>query len=114
MAVERWFTAADRDAPDSPLVELWPGSLDLSTEALEVYLQAAAAQCSEYAPAVADGEPVPSAYRLAQTLQARALSRAGTIGVADTDGMLDTVTVFPMDWTVKALLRPRVGIPRIH
>lgn len=45
-------------------------------------------------------------------MQARALYRAGVAGSGENigeDGF--TVTVHPMDWTVKALLRPPSGIP---
>lgn len=48
---------------------------------------------------------------LAQKLQARALIRAGFSGdgteAVGVDGL--PVTIFPMDWTVKALLRPKRG-----
>jgi len=70
-------------------------------------LAAARTQCEAFAPALEEGEDVPENYRLAQALQARALYRSGIAGSGDQigpDGL--TVTVFPMDWTVKRLLRP--------
>lgn len=49
-------------------------------------------------------------WRIAQTMQARALIRAQTTGADSTQGMDGmSVTVFPMDWTVKNLLRPKRG-----
>lgn len=61
---------------------------------------------------VEPGIVVPENYVAAQVLQCRALVRAGVVGSGDqTGGYGETVTVFPMDWTVKALLRPRRGKP---
>lgn len=79
------------------------------------YLQAAYEQCVAFAPALADDvDEVPARYIRAQVQQARALWRslsAGDDNGLGPDGL--TVTVFPMDWTVKALLRPRRGRPVI-
>lgn len=113
------MTMADTPAPtgwltptDDDLVELWPGSVDLSEDALATHLDAARTQCEDFAPTLAEGTPVPSAWRLAQALQARALARAGIVGTDNQTGIYgEGVTVFPMDWTVKALLRPKRGKP---
>lgn len=108
-----WFTLADRDRSDSGLVDTWPGCLDLADEALDLYLQAARTQCEAFAPPL-EGQEVPAGYRLAQALQARALARAGVVGSGDSDGFGDqVVTLFPMDWTVKNLLRPKSGRPLV-
>lgn len=88
----------------------WPdGARD--TEGIAPYLQAAHEQCLAFLPPV-DVEPlpdpIPGRFVLAQLLQARALYRSAIAGSNDQigpDGM--SVTVFPMDWTVKNLLRPR-------
>lgn len=95
---------------------------------LERYLMAAYEQCRDYAPAPTEwltdvftdtftdvfGETmpvVPVRYKLAQVMQARALYRSLLAGSGDAigvDGL--SVTVWPMDWTVKNLLRPkRIG-----
>jgi len=91
------------DAPDDP-------------DTLVNYLTAAYEQCVEYLPPVdlkPYPEPIPARYRQAQVKQARALYRADLVGSGDQtapDGY--GVTVYPMDWTVKNLLRPRkVGRP---
>ena len=90
--------------------------------ALSRYLGAAYGQCLDFLPhlpvtdpitlVVTDEPvvpaPVPAGYVLAQIMQARALYRSALVGSGDgigADGM--SVTVFPMDWTVKNLLRPR-------
>ena len=90
----------------------WPNLDDevLPKGALSSLLASARIQCEAYAPAMPGGADVPDNYRHAQVLQARALYRSGTAGSGDNmggDGL--TVTVFPMDWTVKRLLRPQRG-----
>ena len=81
-------------------------------------LDAAHAQCLAFLngrePALGADGRVPARFRTAQTKQARALIRADATGSGDQiggDGL--TVTVFPMDWTVKALLRPKRGRRRV-
>jgi len=88
----------------------WPDA-NRDMDGLAQYLQAAYEQCLEFLPP-ADVEPlpdpIPERFVLAQLLQARALYRSAIAGSNDQigpDGM--SVTVFPMDWTVKNLLRPR-------
>ncbi|MBX9243416.1 hypothetical protein ICW40_01170 [Actinotalea ferrariae] len=93
-AMDQWA-----DAPD-----------DLTV--LASYLQAAYEQCVAFLPAgtwPVDGvTTIPERWKLAQIMQARALYRSGLAGDGNqigVDGL--QVTVFPMDWTVKNLLRPR-------
>lgn len=91
-------------AGDAELKDFWPDSAYLLPEALDRYLDAARAQCAAFAP---DVEEIPGHYRLAQALQARSLARAGTVGDGGSQGQFETApVVFPMDWTVKNLLRP--------
>ncbi|ROP64695.1 hypothetical protein [Curtobacterium sp. ZW137] len=79
--------------------------------ALFAVLESAKDQCLAFAPAV---DIVPARYRQAQLMQARALWNSGHV---NSDGALGggdlTVTVFPMDWTVKNLLRPKRAIGAI-
>lgn len=93
-----------RDAPSDP-------------DVLARYLNAAHGQCLDFLPHRRDDEgelvavvpdPVPSRLVLAQIMQARALFNASIAGSGDRMGIDGQgVTVFPMDWTVKNLLRPR-------
>ena len=86
---------------------------------LASYLTEAHEQCLAFLPQLPDADgvywpvipdPVPASFRRAQLLQARALQRSAVAGVGDQVGTEFPVTVFPMDWTVKNLLRPkRVG-----
>ena len=93
---------------DPRLAVLWPGSEDYE-DSLAFPLHVARIQCERFAPAV--GATVPENYVAAQVMQARALVRAGVVGSGDQTGYGETVTVFPMDWTVKNLLRPKKGKP---
>lgn len=90
-----------------------PGE-DIDSYGLEALLTSAREQCEAYAPALPEGAEVPERYRLAQSLQARALFRAGlTSGQSiGADGLV--IPVFAMDWHVKALLRPPSGRPIIR
>lgn len=106
-----WFTG-----PDEALLDLWPGAADLEESTLGIYLAAARDQCLTYLGARADGiedNAIPPAWRVAQALQARGIARSGIASAGDEmGGYGETVTVFPMDWTVKNLLRPQgpVGV----
>lgn len=98
------ITAEWRDAPSDEAV-------------LTRYLGAAHEQCTAFLPHHEDAagnwvpdvpETVPERLKLAQILQARALYNSVVTGPDDQMGEGSMgVTVFPMDWTVKNLLRPR-------
>ncbi|KMM45607.1 hypothetical protein CWIS_09715 [Cellulomonas sp. A375-1] len=79
---------------------------DLEDAAVIDYLEAAHEQCVAFLNG-ADPDDPPARYRLAQIFQARALARSGVANVDSTLGDGEPVAVFPMDWTVKRLLRPR-------
>lgn len=68
-------------------------------------------QCTEYAPELADGQPVPLHYRKAQLVQARNVWNAA---IADASGEPSGEFDFrprPLDWHVQQLLRPKRGVP---
>lgn len=91
-AREQWL-----DAPDGP-------------DELSELLESAKIQCEAYAPAVVG--PVPVTYRQAQLMQARNLwqsVKSDPQGQVGPDGL--AITVYPLDWIVKALLRPKRGVP---
>ena len=101
-------------APDDARLPIWwPASKDMLEDELVAVLASARVECEEFAPTLAaDIETAPVNYLHAQALQARALARAG-FDRAEQAPYGDPVgTVWPMDWTVKALLRP-AGRPRI-
>lgn len=104
-----WLTVDELDE----LMTYWPGADMIDTPELSLLLASAQAQCEAFAPEV-DTDEVPSNYRHAQALQAMALHRATLAGVNSSIGMDgQAVAVFPMDWTVKLLLRPKRGKPGV-
>lgn len=110
MAWTGWVQVGDLDS----FSDVWADGVTLSEGTAELLLTSAWEQCEAYAPAAPDGEDVAVSdrFRLAQVMQARALWRSGMAGSGDQLGGGDlAVTVFPMDWTVKRLLRPQRGRP---
>ena len=93
------------------------GARDMWTQApasdvtLAMLLESAKAACVAFAPTMDPVVPIPANYRQAQFQQARSLWLAMS---ATTDSQVGeegfSVTVYPLDWNVKQLLRPR-GIP---
>jgi len=62
-----------------------------------------------------DREDVPERYRLAQLIQVRNLWNATmTTASGDLGGDTFQITPRPLDWHVKALLRPAQGRPRVR
>lgn len=103
---------------DEALTTDWPDA-PTDPDVLASYLNVAYHQCVEYLPhRRCDGELVPvmpeqgsarqASCRLAQVMQARAIYNSVVAGAGDQVGPDGTtVTVFPMDWTVRNMLRPR-------
>lgn len=74
-------------------------------------LDTAKEQCLAYAPALLLGAPVPARYLQAQLTQARALYQSTIANQADNVGIEGfTVRVFPLDFTIRAMLRPKRAI----
>lgn len=105
---------------------LWADAANLTNETLQLLLDSAYRDCFRFLdpldgldPLREGAVPPPSAdltasLRLAEIYQARArynaVKTAGDNQVGQ-EGM--TVTVFPMDWQVKQLLRPTPGRPSV-
>jgi hypothetical protein len=103
-----WATLADAREPG-----LWPDAASIDDATLTTLLDAAGEQCVAYAPALADGDPVPARYVQANVQAARDLwgsyrSEGDTIGLGDF-GMRR----LPLAPRVKLLLRPRAGLPAV-
>ena len=89
----------------------WPDAEYISDVSLWGVLDIARMQCLEFAPALADEAPVPSHYREAQRIQARNVWNASKVAPDGTAGQDDfVIRPFPLDWHVKAILRPKRGI----
>lgn len=121
-----WLTAEDRNL----LGILWPDSDGLiDDDVLNIYLSAAKAACLAFAPAREPGalvvvddivqpeEPgtIPDEWRLAQAMQARNIYNAAQASPSsgDFDGGGYGLSSFPLDWQVKQLLRPQMGVGAI-
>lgn len=96
----------------------WPGAPEDDAR-LHDLLEVARGQVLAYAPALVDAEglplPVPLRYQQAQLMQARNIWNAyQTDPNANTYGPEGfSVTVYPMDWSVKQMLRPKRAVPRV-
>ena len=88
-----------RDAPDSD-------------SGLFVLLDTARVQVEAFAPNTVLGAPVPLRYKQAQLMQARNVwnaAKADPAGQQGDDGFI--IRPFPMDWTVKNIIRPKNPVP---
>lgn len=98
------------DGNDDRLPALWRGgSADYEpTDAgLIAILAAARDDCIDFAPALPEGDEVPPRWVMAQALRARDLARAG-LGSSEQTGLPgEEVTIYPLDWQIKQLLRPK-------
>jgi hypothetical protein len=102
-AIDGWLTLeqARGQWADAPLDDIF----------LYQLLETARAQCEEYAPALQLGAVVPARYIQAQLTQARALYQSTIANQADNVGIEGfTVRVFPLDFTIRAMLRPKKAI----
>lgn len=96
----QWYNLGDAraDWPDAPLDDAY----------LYRLLDVAGSQVYEIAP---DFETVGENLRMAQIAQARALWSANRANQADQLGSdIYPVRVFPMDWTILNMIRPRPGV----
>lgn len=74
-------------------------------------LDAAKLQCLTYAPTLPTGSRIPVNYLHAQLMQARALYQSVIANQQDNVGIEGfQVRVFPLDFTIRALLRPKRAI----
>jgi hypothetical protein len=102
-AIDGWLTLemARAQWADAPLDDVF----------LAQILDAAKLQCIAYAPALAAGAVVPVNYLHAQLMQARALYQSVIANQQDNVGVDGfQVRVFPLDFTIRALLRPKRAI----
>lgn len=78
-------------------------------------LESAKTQCLDYAPALQPGAGIPLNYVQAQLMQARALYQSVIANQNDNIGIEGfAVRVFPLDFTIRALLRPKRAISAMY
>lgn len=102
-AIDGWLSLEQARAQwaDAPLDDVFLFQL----------LDTAKEQCELYAPALAVGAVVPTRYVQAQLTQARALYQSTIANQNDNVGIEGfTVRVFPLDFTIRAMLRPKRAI----
>lgn len=89
---------------------VWSGAPNDDPTLYEL-LEVAKGQVLAYAPATVP-ETIPLNYRRAQYMQARNIWNAAVKDSGESFGGEGfAVTVFPMDWSVKNLIRPKRGVP---
>lgn len=92
----------------------WPDAEAIPDWSLHAMLEVAREQCTAFAPALEEDAAVPTRYREAQRIQARNVWTAAKVAPDGSLGQEDfIVRPFPLDWHVKAILRPKRGIPVI-
>ena len=105
-----WVTTEQAEA-------LWADAANLEPDVLQLLLDSAHTDCVAFLPDGAEDtapEDVPASWKLAEVYQARGRYIAVLAGGDNQVGAAgSTVTVFPLDWQVKQLLRPKRGKPSI-
>lgn len=112
-----WYTVATPDETDR-LVLAWPDAPIENMEVLGFILSTSRDQVLEYAPAVAvpyEVDGVPENLVFAQLQQATNLWNAGRVTTGGEVGMESfSYTPRPLDKTVKSIIRPSTGRPRVR
>lgn len=100
----------------------WPDAVQIDDGLLEQLVVVAQDAVLAYAPDLpaftptedVPDQPIPDRYRVAQLIQVKNVWNAA-IATASGDYGGDTYAIQPrpLDWHVKALLRPAVGRPRV-
>lgn len=121
----KWHTVTNTDEPDEDendardrLLAAWPGAPLENLEVLSMLLTTAKGDVIAYAPEPAEDEDIEhdplDRYVLAQLMQTRNLWNAGT---TDSEGQIGeggfTFTPRPLDRTIRGVIRPRSGKPRV-
>lgn len=92
----------------------WPDAEYIADATLFELLEVARVQCVAFARALAADEGVPVTYCKGQAMQTRNLWNASKVAPDGGVGQDDfIIRPFPLDWHVKAILRPKHGIPVI-
>lgn len=95
---------------------LWPDAESINEDLLQSLLEVAKVQVTAYAPKIADPANIPTHVQLAQLRQAQNLYNAGRVDASGGigDGSDFIMRPHPLDWHIKAMLRPRRGVPSVR
>jgi hypothetical protein len=95
--------------------EEWPDAEHIGDATLWQLLGVARGDVLEYAPTLEEGAAVPDRYRLGQRVHTRNMWNATRVspdgGMGEGEFMLRP---YPLDWHVKAILRPKRGVPVVR
>ena len=99
------------DLLDLTFVEsVWSEAADIDPVTLESLFIASNEVCMAYAPLLPAGSPIPMSYKLAEIMQARHIWSQFAGGNQDTMGQDGfTVTVYPLVFAARDLLRPKTS-----
>lgn len=108
-----WYTADPEQT--ERLLGAWPDAPIEDMETCAFLLGTAQDQVLNFAPDLAEGGVVPARWVLAQLQQAKNLWNAGRVsGSGDVGVDQFTYTPRPLDKTVKGMIRPQKGGPRVR
>lgn len=109
-----WFTVADEDGQERLLLA-WSDAPLANLEVCGFILNTARDQVIEFGPLLGDDEDVPERFVHAQLQQAVNLWNAGRVasdGAVGDGGFVFTPR--PLDRTIKSIIRPPSGKPRVR
>ncbi|WP_419707661.1 hypothetical protein [Promicromonospora sp. NFX87] len=100
---------------DEQAIALWADAATMDPDVLALLLNSAYTDCVEFLPALPEGEDYADKSTpnrmLAQAYQAKSRYNA-LLGGSEGGGTAElSLTIFPLDWQVKQLLRPKKGRP---
>lgn len=108
-----WYTATPEET--ERLLGAWADAPIENVEVCALILETAKDQVLAFAPSLAEGEPVPDRWVYAQLQQATNLWNAGRVSTGSDVGVDQfTYTPRPLDKTVKSIIRPARGGPRVR
>jgi hypothetical protein len=109
-----WYTVDDAEAQQR-LVDDWPDAPIERLNVCRLILETAREQVIDYAPVLADDAPTPQRWVYAQLQQATNLWNAGRVNSSGDVGEGQwNYTPRPLDKTVKGIIRPPKGRPRVR
>lgn len=94
--------------------DLWADA-PRSDLALYEVLEVAKNEILNFAPELSEDAPIPNSYRRAQLMNARDVWNASKVDAGSGELGEETFAIrpFPLDWSIKQILRPRRGAPTV-
>lgn len=109
-----WYTASGQEDQDR-LLAAWPEAPIENFEVCGFILETAREQVIDFGRTLAEGAPIPGRFVYAQLQQAKNLWNAGTVSSGGDVGVEQySFTPRPLDKTIKSIIRPQAGGPRVR